>query len=79
MTQDVTVDVVLPTGAMRNIADGYMAKRIGIPFGRLCSGVNINRDINRILEIGGVAQPTEPIVARSVRRLIFSWYVGNFH
>ena len=36
------IDIILPTGAMGNIAGGYMAKKMGVPLGYLCAGVNIN-------------------------------------
>lgn len=34
--------MALPTGAMGNLTAGYMVKQMGIPFGNLCAGVNIN-------------------------------------
>ena len=36
------IDMVIPTGAMGNLTGGYMAKKMGVPIGRLCAGVNIN-------------------------------------
>ena len=49
---DVTVDIVLPTGAMGNIVGGYMAKKMGLPLGFLCSGTNINDITTRVMETG---------------------------
>lgn len=36
---------------MGNIAGGYMAKKMGLPIGTLCAGVNINDITHRV--IGG--------------------------
>ena len=49
---DFIVDFVLPTGAMGNIAGGYMGKKLGMPFGRFCSGVNQNDITHRVIETG---------------------------
>jgi len=46
------VDMVLPTGAMGNIAGGYIAKQMGIPIGLLCSGVNANDITHRVMSTG---------------------------
>lgn len=49
---NVIVDIVLPTGAMGNIVGGYMAKKMGLPLGYLCSGVNVNDITHRVMETG---------------------------
>jgi threonine synthase len=49
---DILVDVVLPTGAMGNMVAGYMAKRMGLPFGTFVSGVNINDITYRVTRTG---------------------------
>jgi threonine synthase len=47
------VDFVLPTGAMGNLAAGYMAKTLlGLPIGKLNAGVNINDITHRVLQTG---------------------------
>lgn len=48
----IVIDIILPTGAMGNIAGGYMAKKMGIPINRLCAGVNINDIIHRVINSG---------------------------
>lgn len=37
---------------MGNIAGGYMAKKMGLPIGKLCAGVNINDISHRVIESG---------------------------
>jgi len=37
---------------MGNIAGGYMAKKMGVPIGKLCAGVNINDITHRAIENG---------------------------
>ena len=49
---DVKVDIVVPTGAMGNITGGYMAKKMGVPIGMLCSGTNINDITYRVMQTG---------------------------
>mmetsp|Transcript_16985 Transcript_16985/g.30758 ORF Transcript_16985/g.30758 Transcript_16985/m.30758 type:complete len:312 (+) Transcript_16985:746-1681(+) len=49
---DVRVDMVVPTGAMGNIVGGYMAKKMGVPIGRLCAGTNINDIVYRVMHTG---------------------------
>ena len=46
------LDVVLPTGAMGNIAGGYIAKMCGLPLGFLCAGVNVNDIVFRAIQTG---------------------------
>eukprot|EP00584_Thalassiosira_punctigera_P007741 CAMPEP_0172530904 /NCGR_PEP_ID=MMETSP1067-20121228/4506_1 /TAXON_ID=265564 ORGANISM="Thalassiosira punctigera, Strain Tpunct2005C2" /NCGR_SAMPLE_ID=MMETSP1067 /ASSEMBLY_ACC=CAM_ASM_000444 /LENGTH=456 /DNA_ID=CAMNT_0013315209 /DNA_START=17 /DNA_END=1384 /DNA_ORIENTATION=+ len=46
------IDMVIPTGAMGNITGGYMAKKMGVPIGMLCAGVNINDITHRVIENG---------------------------
>jgi len=49
---ETKVDIVIPTGAMGNIAGGYMAKKMGLPLGKLCAGTNINDITYRVIETG---------------------------
>ncbi len=46
------IDIILPTGAMGNIAGGYMAKKMGLPIRKLCASVNINDITHRAIEKG---------------------------
>lgn len=46
------VDFCCPTGAMGNLSAGYIAKKIGIPLGMLCAGVNINDITYRAMSRG---------------------------
>jgi len=46
------VDIVLPTGAMGNIAGGYMSKKMGVPLGKLNAGVNVNDITHRVMQTG---------------------------
>ena len=46
------VDVVLPTGAMGNIVGAYMAKKMGVPIGKLNAICNINDITHRVFETG---------------------------
>eukprot|EP00929_Paragymnodinium_shiwhaense_P015452 TRINITY_DN123547_c0_g1_i1.p1 TRINITY_DN123547_c0_g1~~TRINITY_DN123547_c0_g1_i1.p1 ORF type:complete len:504 (+),score=132.67 TRINITY_DN123547_c0_g1_i1:149-1660(+) len=46
------VDIVLPTGAMGNIAAGFMSKRMGLPLGKLVAGVNTNDITHRTFAAG---------------------------
>lgn len=52
MFTDVNVDMVVPTGAMGNIVGGYMAKKMGLPIGKLCAGTNINDIVYRVMQTG---------------------------
>lgn len=46
------VDVVLPAGALGNLAAGFMAKRMGLPIRRLVAGVNENDITHRTFSAG---------------------------
>lgn len=46
------VDIIIPTGAMGNIAAAYMIKKCGLPIGKLCAGVNINDITDRVIQSG---------------------------
>mmetsp|Transcript_4456 Transcript_4456/g.9620 ORF Transcript_4456/g.9620 Transcript_4456/m.9620 type:complete len:392 (-) Transcript_4456:1729-2904(-) len=46
------IDFVVPTGAMGNITGGYIAKKMGVPIGALCAGVNINDITHRVFQSG---------------------------
>lgn len=59
MVLDFKLDVVLPTGAMGNMAGGYMAKKMGIPLGILCAGVNANDVTHQTFQTGIVKRPEE--------------------
>jgi len=62
---DITIDIVIPTGAMGNIAGGYMAKQMGLPINYLCAGVNVNDIIHRVLETGKFYKSNEMIKTMS--------------
>ena len=46
------VDFILPTGAMGNMTGSYMAKKMGVPIGMMCAGVNINDITHRVVQTG---------------------------
>ena len=51
--KDFVLDIVIPTGAMGNLAGAYMAKKLlGLPLGKLNSGVNINDFTNTMFQTG---------------------------
>ena len=52
LTAEKPIDVVLPTGAMGNIAGGYIAKKMGLPIRFLCAGVNVNDITHRAIQQG---------------------------
>jgi threonine synthase len=51
-SSDNILDIVLPTGAMGNIAGAYIAKKCGLPLGNLCAAVNSNDIVFRAIETG---------------------------
>mmetsp|Transcript_14140 Transcript_14140/g.17166 ORF Transcript_14140/g.17166 Transcript_14140/m.17166 type:complete len:509 (+) Transcript_14140:181-1707(+) len=57
--QTKPVDIILPTGAMGNIAGGYMAKKMGVPIGKLCAGVNSNDITHRVITTGEFHKSSE--------------------
>ena len=38
----LTLDLVIPAGALGNTTAAYMAKKMGLPLGRICLGTNVN-------------------------------------
>lgn len=48
----IKVDFILPTGAMGNIASGYMVQRMGLPVGKLVAAVNVNDIIHTTFQTG---------------------------
>jgi len=50
--ESTLVDIIIPTGAMGNIAGGYIAKKMGVPIGILCVGVNINDISHQAIQTG---------------------------
>lgn len=55
------LDIVIPTGAMGNMAGAYMAKQMGLPIGFLIAGVNVNDFTNIAFTTGLLAKTTEPM------------------
>lgn len=53
------LDIVIPTGAMGNMAAGYMAKHMGVPFGLFIAGVNANDFTNVAFKTGVLAKTTD--------------------
>lgn len=82
---DLTVNVVLPTGAMGNAVGGYIAKRMGVPLGMICSGVNINDITYRVMKTGKFHKSdtmektlSDAINIQLVRHLVVSSRVSDF-
>ena len=73
---DTVVDIILPTGAMGNIAGGYMAKKMGVPLGRLNSGVNANDITFRVLQTGAFYK--SPAMVRTLSEAINVQLPYNF-
>jgi len=75
-----TVDFTVPTGNFGDIFAGYVAKRMGLPIGRLRIAANINDILARTLKTGiyevrevhGTASPSMDIqVSSNFERLLF--------
>lgn len=52
LVTDIQLDMVVPTGAMGNLAGGYMVKLMGLPLGKLCAVVNVNDITHRAIQRG---------------------------
>lgn len=77
------VSFAVPTGNFGDVLAGYVAKRMGLPVGRLMVGTNANDILHRTLsqgayEIRGVAPTTSPSmdiqVSSNFERLLFEAY-----
>lgn len=55
------LDIIIPTGAMGNMAGGYMAKEMGVPFGIFTAGVNVNDFTNTAFTTGVLVKSTDPM------------------
>lgn len=75
-----TVDFVVPTGNFGDVFAGYVAKRMGLPIGRLVVATNVNDILARTLatgryEVTGVTPTTSPSmdiqVSSNFERLLF--------
>jgi threonine synthase len=60
------VDIVIPTGAMGNMAGCYMAKNMGVPLGVLCAGVNINDITDVVFRTGKLERTTDQPMKRTL-------------
>ncbi|KAL3918770.1 MAG: hypothetical protein SGILL_004078 [Bacillariaceae sp.] len=58
LPKNFKLDIVIPTGAMGNMAACYMTKQMGVPLGILCAGVNINDTTHIAFQTGKVAKST---------------------
>jgi len=74
------VDFVVPTGNFGDVFAGYVAKRMGLPIGRLVVATNVNDILARTIETGryevrGVTPTTSPSmdiqVSSNFERLLF--------
>jgi threonine synthase len=59
--EDFRLDIVIPTGAMGNMAGCYMAKAMGVPLGILCAGVNVNDITDVVFRTGQVQRTHQPM------------------
>ena len=48
----LSLTIILPTGAMGNIAGGYMAKKMGLPVTKLIACTNVNDISHRVIQTG---------------------------
>ena len=48
----LSLTIILPTGAMGNIAGGYMAKQMGLPVTKLIACTNVNDISHRVIQTG---------------------------
>jgi len=49
---DLSLDIVVPAGALGNTTAAYMAKKMGLPLGRICLGTNVNDITHRAIQTG---------------------------
>ena len=49
---ELTLDLVIPAGALGNATAAYMAKKMGLPLGRICLGSNVNDITHRAVTTG---------------------------
>ncbi|KAG7373315.1 threonine synthase [Nitzschia inconspicua] len=69
-SENLRLDIVIPTGAMGNLAGCYMAKKMGVPLGILCAGVNINDITDVVFRTGklerNVDQPMKKTLSDAI-------------
>ena len=51
-TKELILDLVIPAGALGNTTAAYMAKKMGLPLGRICLGTNVNDISHRVVTAG---------------------------
>ena len=49
---ELTLDIVVPAGALGNTTAAYMSKKMGLPLGKLCVGTNVNDITHRAIQTG---------------------------
>jgi len=49
---ELTLDIVVPAGALGNTTAAYMSKKMGLPLGKLCVGTNVNDITHRAIQSG---------------------------
>ena len=49
---NLTLDLVIPAGALGNATAANLAKKMGVPFGRICLGTNVNDISHRVVTTG---------------------------